>query len=59
MCTRYVSPEDREIEAVWHIGARTPILWQRQLFPRSTGPFIRRAKNATGYERELGRVNTN
>jgi hypothetical protein len=24
MCTRHISPEDREIEAAWYIGAREP-----------------------------------
>jgi putative SOS response-associated peptidase YedK len=54
MCTRYISPSDREIEAYWRVGARNPPqLWPRQLFPRSPGPFIRRARDATAYEGEL------
>ena len=42
MCTRYISPDARAIESYWHIGARTPN-WTHQLFPRSHGPFLRRA----------------
>lgn len=54
MCTRYISATDREIEAFWRIERRNSNnLWPRQLFPRSPGPFIRRAKDAVGYEREL------
>ena len=54
MCTRYIPPEVAEIEREWHIGARNqPALWPRQLFPRSHGPFIRRAKDAVGYEQEM------
>ena len=46
MCTRYISPETREIEAFWHIGARTPnnpFPSPRSLFPLATGPFLRNA----------------
>lgn len=54
MCTRYIPPDVAEIEREWHIGANNqPALWPRQLFPRSPGPFIRRAKDAMGYQREL------
>ena len=53
MCTRYISPEDREIEAFWEISGRNPVPWQRQLFPRSPGPFIRRASDEVEYSREL------
>ena len=53
MCTRYISATDREIESVWKIDRRNTESWPRQLFPRSRGPFIRRARDAVGYEREL------
>ena len=53
MCTRYISATDREIEAVWKIDRRTNDIWPRQLFPRSKGPFIRRAKDVVGFEQEL------
>lgn len=42
MCTRYVSPEQREIEDFWRIGAGSGKTWDRGLFPLSKGPFIRR-----------------
>ena len=47
MCTRYISPEDREIEAIWKIDRRTNQRenWQNLLtvFPLSLATFIRRA----------------
>lgn len=53
MCTRYVTPEQAEIERFWHIGSRNQPTWTKAIFPRSPGPFIRRAKNDPGYCREL------
>ncbi|WP_097200796.1 SOS response-associated peptidase [Variovorax sp. YR752] len=53
MCTRYISPEDREIEAAWYIGARTADRWLRSMRPLYKGPFMRRARDVTEYEREL------
>ena len=53
MCTRYISPADLEVENFWKVGRRQSEIWPRQLFPRSKGPFIRRAKDAVGFEREL------
>lgn len=53
MCTRYISPETRDIEALWHVGGRTPLRWVRDMFPNYQGPFIRAARDAAGYEREL------
>jgi putative SOS response-associated peptidase YedK len=42
MCTRYISPEVAEVERFWHIGPRNqPRRWERFMFPRATGPFIR------------------
>lgn len=41
MCTRYISPEDREIEAQWHIGRRHGEGWVRDLRPLSIGPFLK------------------
>ena len=46
MCTRYISPETREIEAFWHIGGRmpnNPFPTPRKLFPLTTAPFLRNA----------------
>lgn len=53
MCTRYISPEAREIEAAWYIGARTAERWLRSMNPLYKGPFMRRARDVTEYEREL------
>ncbi|MET3177841.1 UNVERIFIED_ORG: putative SOS response-associated peptidase YedK [Variovorax guangxiensis] len=53
MCTRYISPEDREIEAAWYIGARSAERWLRSMRPMYTGPFMRRALDKTEYEREI------
>ena len=53
MCTRYVAPEEREIEAVWHISGRNLPHWDRNVFPRSKGVYIRRARDDTAYSKEL------
>ncbi len=57
MCTRYISPEDREIEAFWAIDRKTSRRkdWNNLLtvFPLSEAPFVRRARDVTAYEREI------
>jgi len=53
MCNRYTPPDWVEIEREWHIGARNQPAWPREIFPRTLGPFIRRARNDAGYAREL------
>ena len=54
MCNRYETPTQIEVERYWHLGRENaPKLWPRAVFPRAPGPFIRRARNVTGYEREL------
>lgn len=57
MCTRYISPEDREIEAFWSIDRKSNQRkdWENLLtvFPLSHARFIRRAFDVTDYEREL------
>lgn len=57
MCTRYISPEDREIEDFWAIHRRKERHRDRknllEIFPLSMAPFIRRAVDVTAYEREL------
>ena len=57
MCNRYVAPEEAEVERFWNLTARyqRPKLWQGLLtvYPRAPGPFIRRRRDAVGYEREL------
>jgi putative SOS response-associated peptidase YedK len=50
MCNRYVAPDPAAIERAWHVGGRTPVRrWERNVYPRAAGPFIR----AAGGEREL------
>jgi putative SOS response-associated peptidase YedK len=53
MCTRYISPETGDIERHWHVGARTPMHWARELFPGYQGVFIRAARNGAEQRREL------
>lgn len=53
MCNRYVAPNEAELERLFHIGARNPLQWKQHVFPRAPAPFIRRARDETGYEREL------
>ncbi|WP_431273219.1 SOS response-associated peptidase [Variovorax ureilyticus] len=54
MCNRYETPEVWEVERYWHIGRDDGApRWVKAVFPRAPGPFIRRARHATGYEREL------
>ena len=57
MCNRYISPETAEAERFWRIderrSRRNPLQGPLTVFPRSQAPFIRRAKDETGYEREL------
>jgi len=57
MCTRYISPEDREIEDFWRIDRRKhrPNDWKKLLtvFPLSQATFVRRAREEVDYEREL------
>lgn len=53
MCTRYISPETGDVESHWHVGARDPVRWVRDMFPRYQGPFIRAARDSAAYRREL------
>ncbi|MGI4779820.1 MAG: SOS response-associated peptidase [Janthinobacterium lividum] len=54
MCNRYETPSHIEVERYWHLGSENAAkLWPRAVFPRAPGPFIRRARNVVGYEREL------
>ena len=57
MCNRYVSPETAEAERFWRIdeqrSRRNLLQGPLTVFPRSQAPFIRRAKDEIGYEREL------
>ncbi len=54
MCNRYETPTPNEIARHWRPDredASGP--WPRIVFPRAPGPFIRRARDVAGYEREL------
>ncbi len=52
MCTRYISLETADIERHWDVGRGGA--WRGlEMFPRSPGPFIRAARDATEPEREL------
>lgn len=54
MCNRYETLNQIEVERFWHLGHnKAPKLWPRTVFPRAQGPFIRRARDTIGYEREL------
>ena len=53
MCTRYISPEAGAVERHWHVGARNPMPWAREVFPNYLGPFIRAARDSAAFEREL------
>lgn len=41
MCNRYVTPDEAAIERFWHIGRHNQPHWEREIFPRALGPFIR------------------
>lgn len=57
MCTRYISPEDREIEDFWRIDRKRQRKkeWHNLLsiFPLAEASFIRRARDVSAYEREM------
>lgn len=53
MCTRYIAPEQAEIEAMWHIGRHNQNRWVRDVFPRALGPFLRLGQS-TGLELVAG-----
>jgi putative SOS response-associated peptidase YedK len=52
MCNRYTAPDEASIERYWHVGRDNQ--WRGTgVFPRSSGPFIRRSRDDTVYSREL------
>ena len=53
MCTRYITPEQLDIERHWQIGARDPMRWAHDMFPAYQGPFIRADRHSTEPAREL------
>ena len=54
MCNRYETPDELAVQRYWQVGRQDATApWPRGVFPRAPGPFIRRAREAAGYEREL------
>ena len=53
MCTRYIPPEQAEIEEMWHIGRHNQPKWAKELFPRALGPFLRQGP-ASGLDLVVG-----
>lgn len=54
MCTRYITPEQLDVERLWQVGARNPpVRWAHDMFPAYQGPFIRAARDSTKPTREL------
>lgn len=54
MCTRYIPPEQAEIEEMWQIGRRNQPKWAREVFPRSLGPFLRQGQSGAGLDLVVG-----
>lgn len=55
VCNRYVTPQEREIEQLWHVGRDRPgRWWDEVVVPRRKGIFIRRAAGAQGRELVAG-----
>ncbi len=55
MCNRYNTPTEIEIERHFRIGRDSPGWWKDEridIFPRSPGPFLRRAVDDPGYSIE-------
>lgn len=52
MCNRYETTPPSVVEAYFRASAEGQH-WPPGVFPRTPGPFIRRARDATGYEREV------
>lgn len=53
MCNRYEAPPRSQIELEWAARQVVEQDWDKVLFPRGRGAFIRRARDDTGYSREL------
>lgn len=45
MCTRYITPDQADIERLWHIGRHNQPKWAHEIFPRAQGPFLRLGAN--------------
>lgn len=56
MCTRYITPEQLEIERAWHVGRGNGNPWHSAMVrPWSAGIFVRRARDRQDAARELVR----
>ena len=55
MCNRYRPPDQGTIEETWRANLRQVFHqpWPGAVYPRSPGPFVRRAVDDPGYSREL------
>lgn len=53
MCNRYEAPPRSAVERTWAARQVVEKGWDPILFPRGQGPFIRRARDESGYSREL------
>lgn len=53
MCNRYEAPPRSQIELEWAVRQVVEQDWDKVLFPRGRGAFIRRAREDAGYSREL------
>jgi len=54
MCNRYETPEEREIERLWHVGRDHPNHWWDEIVvPKRTGVFIRSSSRNAGQGSEL------
>lgn len=53
MCTRYISPDQADIERAWHVGRHNQQRWARDIFPRALGPFLRQGQ-ADGLDLVVG-----
>ncbi|ARU04724.1 DUF159 family protein [Comamonas serinivorans] len=52
MCNRYIAPSDQDIQQYWRVNGAVSSS-ATGVFPRSPGPFIRRAIEDASYSREL------
>lgn len=53
MCTRYITPEQADIERQWHVGRGNPFCWPKtEIFPSRPGLFIRATAGSTPLKRE-------
>lgn len=53
MCNRYEAPPRAVVEMEWAARQAMAQDWDRTVFPRGQGAFIRRDRSAAGYSREL------